>query len=89
MVTVHSREISFRDQIRLRLEPMLYFVTWLGTFVFVAEVCLSAHFVGGGRKTFFILVYARGRSWPGINDRNLSWGCFVVFHDEMVLIVRM
>ena len=74
METVDSREIALRDQIRLGLEPMLHFVTWPGTFVFVAEVGHSGHFVRRGREVNFILVQASGRGWRGGNDGCLAFG---------------
>jgi len=45
METVDSREIAFRDQIRLRLQPMLHLVTRLGTLIFISEVSFPGHFV--------------------------------------------
>jgi len=43
--TMHPREIAFRDQIRLRLQPMLHLVTKLRTFIFIDKISSSGHFI--------------------------------------------
>jgi len=43
--SVDLREISFCDQIRLGLQPMLHLVTGLGAFVFITEVSFAGHLV--------------------------------------------
>jgi len=41
---MNAREIVFRDQIRLRLQPMLHIMTGLKTLVFIGEVGFPGHF---------------------------------------------
>jgi len=74
MKTVDAREIAFRDQIRLGLQPMLHLVTGLRTLIFIGKVGFSGHFIRRGSEINFILVYARCRRWPGCNDCLLGFG---------------
>ena len=59
MKPVDAGLIAFRNQIGLRLQPMLHLVTWLGTLILIGEVSFPGDFIRGGREIDFILVRAR------------------------------
>ena len=45
MKTVNASQITFRDQICLRLQPVLHLVTGLRTVILIGEVSFPGHFV--------------------------------------------
>ena len=48
-------EFAFRNQFRLRREPMLYFVALSRTLIYITKVCPSSHFVLCRHKINFVL----------------------------------
>ncbi len=53
---MNAREVAFRDQFRLRRQPMLHMLPLQRTVVHITEVGSSRHFVGGRRKVDFVLI---------------------------------
>ena len=58
MKTVNPGKVTFRDQIRLCLQPMLHLVTGLRTLILISKVSFPGHLIWRGRKIGFILVRA-------------------------------
>ena len=54
-------EIAFRDQFRLRLQPVLNIMTGQRTLVLITEVSPAGHLVRCRRKINFVLVQVRRR----------------------------
>jgi hypothetical protein len=63
MKTVSPREVPFREQMRLRLQPVLHIVSGQRTLVHISEVGSPGHLVRRRHKVNSALVYVRSRSW--------------------------
>src|SRR5580698_3136145 len=77
MKTVNTREIPFRDQFRLRCQPVLHLVSVQRTLVHVSEVGASRHFVRWRREISFAGI---SRSWDVGRLLSLVLGIFIVLH---------
>jgi len=59
MKAVAAGQIALRDQIRLRLQPMLHFMAGLGTLIFIGKISFPGHLIRRGCEINFIGVGAR------------------------------
>ena len=75
-------KVAFLDQLRLGRQPMLHIVTWPRTFVHVAKISPSGHFVNRRRKISFFLLQVNCLSRPrgGESVLVLVLGQIVVLH---------
>jgi len=73
--TVNACLIAFRDQIRLRLEPVLHLVAGQRTLIHIAEVSFPGHFIRCGRETHFDWIRSIRRFW------GLRLRIFIMFHN--------
>ena len=54
--SMNPGEIAFRDQFRLRLQPVLHLMTGRGALVYIAKVGFSGDFIRRRHKIYFVLV---------------------------------
>ena len=59
MKAVAAGQIAFRNQIRLRLQPMLHLMAGLGTLIFIGKVSFPGHLIRRGCEIYFIGACAR------------------------------
>ena len=82
-----ARPAAFRDQLRLRLQPMLHLVAGQGALVFISEVSPPGHLVRCRRESVFVPAQSR-RGGPGSGDRVLVLilGKFIMSHNRRLVL---
>ena len=79
---MNARLVAFRDQVRLRFEPVLHLVAGQRTRILVAEIGAARDFVRRRRENLFRRIQVRHRGGPGRVGRRLGLRLrmFIMFH---------